>query len=131
MFKTRKMIVQKINTRVTDSFDLAYRYFSILSIVNDFTIKGKPVDLVKRDLQLIAYAISENKDVSEIKGEFVEKFGTTMATVGNIISKLYKLNILKKDKRVVKVNPVLLIDFNSDLALGLIFKHKLENGNKG
>ena len=40
------MIVQKINTQVSDSFELAFKYFSVLSIVNNFTIKGKPVDLV-------------------------------------------------------------------------------------
>jgi hypothetical protein len=110
------MIVQKINTKIDGSFDLAYRYFFILSTVNS-------LELVKRDVQLLAYAISENKDVSDIKAEFVEKFGTSMATVGNIISKLYKLNILEKHKRVVKINPVFLFDFNKDLALALTFKH--------
>jgi len=114
------MIVQKINTKITSSFDLAYKYFFILSTLNS-------LELVKRDVQLLAYAISQNKDVSEIKAEFVEKFGTSMATVGNIISKLYKLNILEKHKRVVKINPVFLFDYNSDLALALTFKH----GNKG
>lgn len=121
------MIVQKINTQVSDSFELAFKYFSVLSIVNNFTIKGKPVDLVKKDCQLLAYAISENKDVSEIKKEFVEKFNSSMPTVGNIISKLYKLNILEKHKRVVKIHPALLFDYNSDLGLALTFKH----GDKG
>jgi hypothetical protein len=121
------MIIQKINTQINDSFDLAYRYFSILSVVNNFSYKGKPMDLVKRDCQLLALAVSENKDVSEVKAQFVEKFGSSMATVGNIISKLYKLNILKKEKRIVRINPVLLFDFNSDLALQIVMKH----GNKG
>jgi len=121
------MIVQKINTIITDAEDLAFRYFSILSVVNDFSYKGKKMDLVKRDCQLLALAVSTNKDVSEVKEEFVEKFGSSMATVGNIISKLYKLNILKKDKRIVRINPVLLLDFNSDLALQIVMKH----GNKG
>lgn len=120
------MIVQKINVQIADSYELAYKYFHILSVVNDFKYKGKPMELVKRDCQLLAYAISENKDVSEVKAEFVKKFGTSMATVGNIISKLYKLNILKKNKRVVSINPVLLFDFTKDLGLGLIMKH----GNK-
>ena len=117
------MIVQKINTQIDGSFDLAFKYFSILSTIND-------MEMVKRDIQLIAYSISENKPVSEVKTEFVEKFGSSMATVGNIISKLYKLNILKKNKRVVTVNPKLLFDFNSDLALQIVFKHG-DNGDKG
>lgn len=112
------MIVQKINTKVADSEELAFKYFSILSTIND-------MHLVKRDVQLIAYAISQNKPVSAVKLEFVEKFGTSMATVGNIISKLYKLNVLKKRRRVVSINPKLLFDFESSLALQIILK----NGN--
>lgn len=118
------MIVQKINTKTENPYDLAFKYFSILSIVNDFEIKGEPVELVKRDVQLIAYAIDQKKDVSEIKIEFVKKFGTSMATVGNIISKLYKLNVLKKNKRVVSINPKLLFDFEQELALAISFKWK-------
>lgn len=110
------MIIQKINTKIKDKYDLAYKYFFILSVVND-------LDLVKRDVQLLSYAISEDKNVSEVKEEFIEKFNTSMATVGNIISKLYRLKILKKHKRVVKIQPVFLIDFNKDLALALVFKH--------
>lgn len=111
------MIVQKINTTVKDSEELAFKYFNILSIIND-------MEMVKRDVQLIAYAIGQKKDVSEIKVEFVEKFGSSMATVGNIISKLYKLKVLKKNKRVVSVNPKLLFDFEQELALGISFKWK-------
>ena len=110
------MIVQKINTNISSSEELAFKYFSILSTINN-------MEMVKRDVQLISYAISQNKDVSEIKVEFVEKFGSSMATVGNIISKLYKLNVLKKNKRIVSINPKLLFDFESDLALGISFKH--------
>lgn len=110
------MYIQKIKKQIEGDYDLAYKYFSVLSTLNN-------LDLVKRDLQLIAYAASENKDVSEIKAEFVEKFSSSMATVGNIISKLYKLNVLEKHKRVVKINPALLLDFSKDLALAITFKH--------
>jgi len=114
------MIVQKIKTNVASSEELAFKYFSILSIVND-------MGMVKRDVQLISYAVGQNKDVSAIKEEFVEKFGSSMATVGNIISKLYKLNVLKKDKRNVSVNPKLLFDFEDHLALQIT----MMNGAKG
>ena len=110
------MIVQKLNNPVKDSFSLAYKYFSILSTLNN-------LNLVKRDCQLLAYAASEKKPISDIKEEFVEKFGTSLATIGNIISKLYALNILQKDKRVVTINPLLLIDFNNDLVMNIKFKH--------
>lgn len=114
------MVVQKINKQIEDSFDLAFKYYTILSTIND-------MGMVKRDIQLISYAISNSKHVSDIKTEFVEKFGTSMATVGNIISKLYRLNVLKKEKRVIKINPLLLFDFEGDLVLQIILKH----GDKG
>lgn len=114
------MILQKIKKQVESEYQLAYKYFSILSIVND-------MELVNRDIQLIAYSISEGKPISELRHEFVKKFGSSMATVGNIISKLYKLSILIKDKRNININPVLLFDFNQDLGLGIEFKH----GDKG
>lgn len=114
-----KMIVQKINTPISDSYDMAYKYFSILSVLNS-------LELVKRDTQLLAFAASQQKDVSEVKAEFVKKFSTSMATVGNIISKLYKLNVLEKHKRVVKINPMLMIDFNSDIGLGIKLIHNNE-----
>jgi predicted transcriptional regulator len=114
------MILQKVKTQVEGSYELAYKYFSIMSIINGW-------ELVKRDVQLISFAISENKDVSEVRDEFVNKFNSSKATVGNIISKLYKRNILKKQRRVVKINPALLFDFNDSLGLGIEF----DNGNKG
>lgn len=117
------MIVQKINIDVKDAYEMSFKYFSILSILNG-------MNLVKRDVQLLSYAISQDKPISAVKKEFVKKFGTSMATVNNIISKLYKLNILKKHKRVVKINPILLLDFNSDLMMGISLKHTY-HGDKG
>lgn len=115
------MLVQKINIKVEDSFNMAYKYFSVLSILNN-------IPLVKRDIQLLSYAISEEKTISDIKGEFIDKFGTSYATVGNIISKLYKLKILEKENKEVRVNPHILIDFNKNLLLVVSLKHE-EDGD--
>lgn len=110
------MIVQKLNSKVDGPFELACKYFNVLSILND-------LHLVKRDVQLLAYSIEKEATVSEVKKEFVKEFKTSMATVGNIISKLYALKILVKDKRVVTINPVLLFDFKEDLGMVITFKN--------
>ena len=73
------MTVQKLNTKIEGPYELAYKYFSILSVLND-------LGLVQRDLQLLAYSIEQSSLVSEVKKDFVKKYGTSMATVGNIIS---------------------------------------------
>lgn len=114
------MILQKINAKTKDRYDLAYKYFAILSIVNN-------LNLVKRDLQLLAYSISEDKPVSDVKKEFVQEFKSSMPTVGNIISKLYKVNVLEKNKTLVTINKQLLNDFSKDLLLAITIK----NGDKG
>lgn len=120
MLKPKIMVVQKIQNSVGGPFDLAYKYFSIISALNN-------LNLVKRDLQLLAYSLERNLPINEIKDDFVEGFNTSLPTVGNIISKLYKLNVLQKDKRIVFINPVFLKDFNEDMLIAITFKH----GDKG
>lgn len=115
-----KTIVQKLSSPVKDDFEMAYKYFVIMSELNN-------LDLVKRDLQLLAYAASEKKPISDIKEEFVEKFGTSIATVGNIISKLYKKRVLVKNKRLVEIIPVLDLEFQKNIMLNITLIH----GDKG
>lgn len=110
------MTTQRIDTNVNGAYELAYKYFHIISLVND-------LELVRRDVQLLAYAIEQNKPINEIKKDFVEKFNSSMPTVGNIISKLYNKEMLVKDKRVITIHPDLLLDFEKSLAIGIMFKH--------
>ena len=117
------MLVQQINKTPKNNFDLAYKYFSILSALND-------LGLVKRDLQLLSYAVSLEKDISDIKTDFIKEYDTSLATIGNVISKLYKLRVLVKDKRVVKINPSIGLDFNNDFMLVIKFIHNKEEDNE-
>jgi DNA-binding MarR family transcriptional regulator len=112
-----KIIVQNLKSEIHSDFEMAYKYFVIMSELND-------LGLVKRDIQLLAYAASEKKPISDIKEEFVEKFGTSIATVGNIISKLYKKRVLVKNKRLVEIIPVLLLEFERDIFLKIHLKHE-------
>jgi len=116
------VLVQQINKTPKNNFDLAYKYFSILSALND-------LGLVKRDLQLLSYAVSLEKDISDIKTDFIKEYDTSLATIGNVISKLYKLRVLVKDKRVVKINPAIGLDFNNDFMLVIKFIHNKEEDN--
>ena len=116
------MIVQKINSQIKDRYEMAYKYFSIMAVLNN-------INLVKRDLQLLAFSVSMDKSINAIKKDFVEEFGTTLPTIGNIITKLYKLNILKKNKKIVTINPLLKVDFEKDILLAINLKYN--NGDKG
>lgn len=106
-------IVQTLSSKVGDSYTLAYKYYHIISILND-------LDLVKRDLQLLAFSASEKRSVSDVKEEFIEKFKTSEATIGNIISKLYNKGMLeKKANKYVGIVPVLYSDFDKNILLNV------------
>jgi len=110
-------ITQKLKNNSTDKYLLAEKYYSILSAVNN-------LKLTQREIQLIAFtAIRGNISYASNRDEFCEKYGTTDATINNIISKLKKSGILVKDGTKVKVNPIIVLNFNKDLTLEIKLTH--------
>ena len=111
------MILQRMKRSETDSFLLAEKYYSVLSAINN-------LHLTKREIELIAFtAIKGNMSYANNRQEFCEKYKTTGPTINNIISKLKKMSILVKDGSKVKVNPVILLDFNKDVTLEIKLLH--------
>mgnify|MGYP003346300778 CR=1 FL=1 len=112
-----KIILQRLRKKEDDSFSLAEKYYSILSAVNN-------LKLTQREIQLIAFtAIKGNISYANLREEFCKKHDTTSPTINNIISKLRKMGILIKDGSKVKVNPVILLDFNKDITLEIKLVH--------
>jgi len=106
-----KSIRQILRKNVKDEYEKAERYFSIISVIND-------LNLTSREIQLIAFtAIKGNISYANYKEEFVKKYNSSLATVGNIVCKLKKMKVFVKDGDKVKVNPVLKLDFNLQLLL--------------
>lgn len=117
MEKTNNIIVQKLRTQLTDSFGVAEKYYSLLSAVNN-------LGLTPREIQLIAFtAIKGNISYANNREEFCKKYGSSEATIYNIISKLKKIGVLVKDGNKVKVNPVIALDFESQLYLEVKLLH--------
>lgn len=111
------IIVQKLKKIEPDSFLLAEKYYSILSVLND-------LKLTHRETQLIAFtAIKGNISYKHLREEFCEKYNTSSPTINNMISKLKKMSVLVKDKSKVKVNPVIILKFNSDIKLDITLAH--------
>ena len=111
-------VVQKLKKEEDDMFLSAQRYYTILSAIND-------IGLTKREIQLIAFtAIRGNISYSNIRQEFCEKYASSSPTINNMISKLKKMGILVKDGSKVKVNPVIVLDFEKEvLMLQITLKH--------
>jgi len=115
-----KFIVQSLKKSVDNSLLLAERYYALLSAVND-------LKLTTREIQLIAFtAVRGNMSYANVREDFCKKYGTTSPTINNIISKLKKMYVLVKDKGKIKVNPVILLDFNKDVTLEIKLVHAKE-----
>jgi DNA-binding MarR family transcriptional regulator len=113
-----KLILQKLKRQEKDEYQLAERYYMIISAVND-------MKLTQREVQLVAFAaVKGNISYANIRKEFCEKHGTTNASINNIISRLKKMGILVKDGTKVKVNPVILLNFENDAVLEIRLLHK-------
>jgi hypothetical protein len=122
-----KIIVQRLKKDVKTNIELAEKYYTILSAINSLS-------LTQREIQLIAFtAIKGNITFANVREEFCKTYNTTSPTINNIISKLKKIGIFIKENGKVKVNPVIVIDFNKDLMLDIKLVHEETtiNVNKG
>ena len=112
-----KPIVQRLKTSIEGSIAMAEKYYRILSAVND-------LKLTKREIQLIAFAaIKGNISYANIRKEFCETYDSTSPAINNIISKLKKMGIFVKDGTKVKVNPIILLNFEKNIVLQITLTH--------
>lgn len=113
----KKIIVQKFLRRVEDDYAMAEKYYSILSTIND-------LHLTTREIQLVAFtAIRGNISYSSIREDFCKRYNSTSPTINNIISKLKKISVFVKDGSKIKVNPVIVLNFNNNVTLEIKTQH--------
>jgi hypothetical protein len=114
----KKIVVQTLKKSISTDIQLAEKYYSILSVINN-------LNLTEREIQLIAFtAIKGNITYGNVRDEFCKSYNTTSPTINNIISKLKKIGIFVKEAGKVKVNPVIVIDFNKDVTLNVKLEHE-------
>jgi hypothetical protein len=110
-------IVQRLKKSVKDDIALAEKYYRILSSIND-------LKLTNREVQLIAFAaIKGNISYANIRQEFCTIYDSTSPAINNIISKLKKMGVFVKDGTKVKVNPLILLNFEKDIILQISLIH--------
>ena len=114
---TAKIVVQRLKKDVNTDMELAMKYYSILSAINN-------LHLTEREIQLISFtAIKGNITYANVREEFCKTYNSTSPTINNIISKLKKMSIFIKENGKVKVNPIIIIDFKKDLMLDIKLVH--------
>ena len=115
--KPKSSIVQRLKKSAKDDIALAEKYYRILSSVND-------LKLTNREIQLIAFAaIKGNISYANIRQEFCTIYNSTSPAINNIISKLKKMGVFVKDGTKVKVNPLILLNFEKDIILQISLIH--------
>ena len=118
-----KIIVQRLKKDVMNEMELAKKYYSILSAINN-------LHLTEREIQLISFtAIKGNITYANVREEFCKTYNSTSPSINNIISKLKKVGIFIKENGKVKVNPIIVIDFKNDLTLEIKLVHGEANIN--
>ena len=112
------IVVQRLKKNVQTNIQLAEKYYSILSVINN-------LGLTEREIQLVAFtAIKGNISYANVREEFFKTYNSTSPSVNNIISKLKKVGIFIKQDGKVKINPVIVIDFSKDLTLDIKLEHE-------
>jgi hypothetical protein len=121
------MIVQRLKKDVQTDIQLAEKYYSILSAINN-------LHLTEREIQLISFtAVKGNITYANVREEFCKTYNSTSPSINNIISKLKKVGIFIKENGKVKVNPIIVIDFKKDLTLEIKLVHgeAINNDSEG
>ena len=121
------MIVQRLKKDVQTDIQLAEKYYSILSAINN-------LHLTEREIQLISFtAIKGNITYANVREEFCKTYNSTSPSINNIISKLKRIGIFIKENGKVKVNPVIVVDFKNDLTLEIKLVHgeAINNDSEG
>jgi DNA-binding MarR family transcriptional regulator len=104
------VVIQKIKKEYTQ-MDMAMSYYSVISALN-------ALHLTTRELQLLAFtAIRGSITNPAARADFCEMFGTSQATMNNIISKLKKLRLFVKEQNKVRVHPAIALDFSNNAVV--------------
>lgn len=107
-------MIQKIKKKYPTPIDVGIRYYSILSILNN-------LHLTEREVQLLAFtAVRGTISSGGAKDSFYNMFGSTKASLSNMIGSMSKRKLLVKTENRIVVNPVLALNFDSILALNII-----------
>lgn len=108
---TKPIIYQKIRKGALEPLEQAFRYYSILSSVNE-------LKLTQRELQLVSFAtLKGNISYAPYKEEFCELYKSSLPTITNMISRLKKLKVFIKEKGKIKTNPAIALDFEKNIVL--------------
>ena len=116
------IIAQKFRRSFVNKLNKAIAFYSVISSFNS-------LNLTKKQIELLAYThIRGTISSLSAKQDFVDTFGSSIDSINNMISKLYKKKLLYKvgDTGKIKVAPIFSkIDFdNPEIVIILTILNK-------
>lgn len=112
-----EFVIQFLTRVFKEEVQKAIKYYSLISVWNDLR-------LTEREIQLLAFT-SIRGTISSLssKEEFSRLYGSSPATINNMISKLRAIGLLIKSQGKYKVNQQIDLDFEK----GVVLTFKLYN----
>lgn len=115
------MTIQKLGKQCSNRLELAQRYYSLISALNNLF-------LTEREIQLIAFsAVRGSISYATVREEFCELYSSSFPTINNMVSKLKTKHILIKNGKQIVVNPAIALDFSKPLTLHITLTLNRDN----
>jgi hypothetical protein len=106
-------IVQRIINNSSSPMDVAIKYYSILSLINS-------LNLTQREIQLLAFIATRGSISSgEAKESFKKLYGSSKASIGNLVWMLTRKGILARRNKKAVLHPQLALNFSNTIVLNL------------
>lgn len=103
----------KIKKNFKDDLEAAYKFYRILSVLNDFK-------LTPLEIKIIAYTVVRgNLSSGTSKDKFVKIYNSTKSSIIKTIPKLIKEKYLVREHRKIFVNPSLFFNLKERIILQL------------
>lgn len=115
-------VIQTLKKDFREEIKKATMYYALLSVWSN-------LGLTERKIQLLAFtAIRGTISSPSSKEEFSRLYGSSSATINNIISELREMGLLIKSNGKYKVNDKINLDFSKDLLIGFKLLNSSGNG---
>lgn len=115
--------IQKIVRNEREMIDIAFKYYSIMSILHNLNL---PV----RQTQLLAFtAIRGTITPLSAREDFISMFGSSLNSIENMKGILHKQGLLIIQGKMYKVNPNICPDFSQEKFIFQIHINKTEESD--
>ena len=109
------MTVQKFKPTIDSEFEVAKRYYAVVSGVSELS-------LTDMELNLLAYmAVKGSISNTNVKSNFCEAFLSTEKSVNNVINRLTKRGLLYKHEGKVKILQNIALNFKEPVIIKITF----------